>query len=285
MRYNYTADSVLVTSLLPGIKKQNAILPASHPQGRKKIMMTEWGPYNFCYPILWWTKTDSSGKMNFEIIGPQGKWKIKKIQGAKVLSASKGNVPGILQVQKEPSAASQIKIELEYTGEKFVSSFGEVIHAGRHYTFGYNENSLPMNWDVSWFAFDSTSDPVKEPAAFNTLLNSTSPVKTIRISSLDYDKVKGQSKDLPDSKFATLVNTDVNAPQGVYRIGVTAGDIVKVYIDDKLVIDSWDPSAIVFDADYYKEAILKLNGKHHIKIIQAQYGSYGMLSCTIKKTD
>ncbi len=97
--------------------------------------------------------------------------------------------------------------------------------------------------------------------------------------------MKEQSKELPDSKFATLVNTDVNAPQGTYRIGVTAGDIVKVYIDHKLVIDSWNPSAIVFDADYYKEAIVKLNGKHHIKIIQAQYGSYGMLSCTIKKID
>ncbi len=44
-------------------------------------MMIEWGPYNFEYPILWLTKTDSSGKMFFEVYGNKGKWKIKKMHG------------------------------------------------------------------------------------------------------------------------------------------------------------------------------------------------------------
>ncbi len=279
--YDYTKDSLLVSSLLPGVKKQDASLAASHPQGKKAIMMTEWGPYNFSYPLLWWTKTDSSGRMHFEIKGPKGKWKLRTIQGAKPVTASAGNIPGILEVQKDPGS-EWLNIELEYYGEKIVSPFGEIIPAGHSYTFNYKENSLPMSWNISWFKFDSTNDPVKKPAAFNALL-SASPLKNVQASSLDYDKVKWQNKEVPNSSFATLVNTDINAPEGTYRIGVTAGDIVRVYVDDKLVIDSWDPSAIMFDADYHKEAIAELNGKHHIKIVQAQYGDYGMLSCTIKK--
>lgn len=283
--YDYSADSLLVSSFLPGIKKQNVILPPGLPQGKKSIMMTEWGPYNFRYPLLWWTDTDQSGKMNFEIKGPKGKWKVKNIQGLKLLSASSGTFPGTMQVQRDPNTTSLIKIELEYTGEKMTSPFGEVIAKGKPYIFSYEENSLLMNWNVSWFNFDSTSDPVKEQLAFNTLLKSNLAVKSVNINSLDYDKVKGKSKELPKSKFATLVNTSVNAPKGTYRLGVTAGDIVRVYVDEKLVIDSWDPAGIVFDADYYKEAVLKLNGQHSIKIVQAQYGDYGMLSCTIKKID
>ena len=279
--YDYTKDSIYVTTLLPVVQLQDASLPASQPQGKKAIMMTEWGPYNFRYPLLWWTKTDKTGKMYFDVAGPAGKWKVKKIKGVKLLSASSGTMPGTLEVQKEGDVLGGISIELEYKGESITNPFGEVTRAGRSYTFSYKENSLPMNWDVSWFAFDSTSDPIKQPVAFEKLLNST-PVKTAQVSS---EKYQHGGKGIPQRRFATLVNTEVNAPKGTYRLGVTAGDFVRVYIDNKLVIDSWSRSAIEFDSDYHKEAIVKLKGRHKIKIIQAQYGGYGMLSCTIKKVE
>ena len=115
------------------------------------------------------------------------------------------------------------------------------------------------------------------------LLKSNSPVKTENVISTEYRHLNG--KGTPTSRFATLVNTHVNAPKGTYRLGVTAGDLVRVYIDGKLVINSWNLSDIKFDADYHKEAIVNLNGRHDIKIIQAQYGGYGMLSCTIKEVE
>lgn len=281
--YDYTPDSLLVKSLLPGIAMQNVTIDPIIPQGKKAIMMNEWGPYNFAYPLLWWTETDKSGVMHFEIKGPKGKWKIKNSSGVTILSESSGMVPSILTVQKTENTNGGIQIELEYTGEKFVSPFGEIISQGKNYSFGYNDNDLPMNWEVSWFAFDSTNDPIKQPIAFDKLLKSYNPVKTENVISTEYRHLNG--KGMPTSKFATLVNTHVNAPKGTYRLGITAGDLVRVYIDGKLVIDSWDRSAIKFDADYHKEAIVNLEGRHDIKIIQAQYGGYGMLSCTIKKVE
>jgi parallel beta-helix repeat protein len=281
--YDYTADSSYIQTLLPGLKKQDAFLPAAHPQGKKSIMMTEWGPYNFGYPILWWTRTDSSGKMYFDVTGPVGIWKIKSVQGVKILSASSGKVPGTIEVHREPDNKIPVKIELVYNGEKVISPFGKVTSRGQAYTFGYNENSLPMSWDVSWFGFDSTNDPILQPLSFNQLLNSNKALKTETIPASDYRHLHG--KGMPESKFATLVNTEVDAPKGTYQLGVTAGEMVRVYIDGKLVIDSWNPSSIIFDADYHKDTKIKLNGKHHIKIVQAQYGTYGMLSCTIKLID
>ena len=281
--YDYRKDSVYVSSLLRGIKKQYAILPPDHPQGKKSIMMTEWGPYNFRYPILWWTKNDSSGKMHFEVTGPPGKWKVKNLQGVKMLSASEGSLPGILEVQKETGAGNGISVELEYTGKKLVSPFGEITPAGKSYSFGYTENNLPMSWDVRWFAFDSLSDPVKQHTGFLRLLEAGEPVKSETVNADSYRHLHG--KGMPSSRFATLVNTEVRAPGGNYKIAVTAGEIVRVYVDDKLVIDAWDPSAVVFDADYHKEAIVPLNGRHRIRIVQAQYGGYGMLSCFIKPVE
>ena len=281
--YDYTPDSLLVQSLLPGITRQDVSIDAAIPQGKKAIMMNEWGPYNFGYPLLWWTETDKSGIMHFEIKGPKGKWKIKQTKGVTVLSKSSGTIPSVLTAQQKANTSEGVQIELEYTGEKFISPFGEIISKGKKYSFGYSDNSLPMNWEVSWFAFDSTNDPIKKPAAFEKLLKSYNPVKTENVISTEYRHLHG--KGMPTSRFATLVNTHVNAPKGTYRLGITAGDLVKVYIDGKLVINSWDRSAIQYDADYYKEAIVNLEGRHDIKIIQAQYGGYGMLSCTIKEVE
>ena len=281
--YDYTPDSLLVQSLLPGISRQDVSIAATIPQGKKAIMMNEWGPYNFGYPLLWWTETDKSGVMHFDIKGPKGKWKIKQTKGVTVLSKSSGTLPSVLTVQQTANTSEGVQIELEYTGEKFISPFGELISKGKKYSFGYRDNSLPMNWEVSWFAFDSTNDPINKPAAFEKLLKSYNPVKTENVISAEYQHLHG--KGMPTSSFATLVNTHVDAPKGTYRLGVTAGDLVRVYIDGKLVIDSWKLSDIKYDADYHKEAIVNLDGRHDIKIIQAQYGGYGMLSCTVKEVE
>jgi parallel beta-helix repeat protein len=63
-----------------------------HP-GRKEIRITQWGPYDYLYPILWLTKVDSSGKMFFDILGQKGKWTIKNFKGVKNISSSKGGFP------------------------------------------------------------------------------------------------------------------------------------------------------------------------------------------------
>ena len=106
----------------------NAMLPKDFPQGRKLMMITEWGPYNFSYPILWWTKTDSDGKMYFDIMGPKGDWKLKNAKGVKIISENKGSIPAQFIAQKLDSgeAITDIAIDLEYTGKKFISEFGKV---------------------------------------------------------------------------------------------------------------------------------------------------------------
>ena len=274
--YDYAADSLHVASLLKDKKLENPWLPSTHPIGKKKIMMTEWGPYNFEYPILWWTKTDADGTMYFDVEGPEGKWKVKKLEGVQLKSASSGSFPGKLVVKKKDLQNNRLDIRLEYNGAAFTDPFGVVVPKGKKYIFSHTDHSLPMQWNVSWYKFDSTNDPVKHPEAFQQLI-AGKPLHTAQMNALDYDKVKGKFRDLPQSRFATVVETEVDAPKGTYRLGVTAGDIVKVYIDGKLVIDSWVPEAIKYDADYYKEAKVKLNGKHKISIVQAQYGWYGML--------
>ena len=68
--------------------------PSSGHSGRKEIRITQWGPYDYRYPIVWLTKVDSSGKMYFDILGPKGKWTIKNSKGVKSISANIGKFSG-----------------------------------------------------------------------------------------------------------------------------------------------------------------------------------------------
>ena len=69
--------------------------------GRKNIMITEWGPYDFRSPIIWNTNpTDTSGLMKFDLLGPKGKWKIKKFKGVKDISLMNGTFPATVTAIK-----------------------------------------------------------------------------------------------------------------------------------------------------------------------------------------
>lgn len=274
-------DSTYFPKLKGMANGQNAMLPAGHPKGKKYIMMTEWGPYSFNYPMIWRDKTDSTGKMYFELLGPAGKWKIVHMKGASAPSAAAGITPGELTMRKDTNALTDVDIELQYTGAQVTSPFGVKYKAGSPYTFHYREFDIPYKWQMKWYAFDTTSDPVKNKAGFAKLL-AGAPVKIVQGTDLGTVFGKAFGKNIQREKIATVSTSDINVPDGLYRVGISASEMVRLYIDDKLLIENWDPAKLIYDADYHRDAIIPLKGKHTIRIEQAQYGDYGMLNLRIQ---
>jgi parallel beta-helix repeat protein len=258
---------------------RDAMLPAGHLQGRKYMMITPWGPYDFRSPILWWTKTDASGRMYFDILGPEGRWKIKEATGAENLSAASGTVPGALSFDKKGN--EPVAVELEYTGAEVTSPFGKKFPAGSPYVFGYRKAFLPQSWKVQLFSFGAADNPVRHPDAFSKMIHTSAPIMETTVPALNNDYWSTQGKKVPPRHTAMVASSTINFPQGKYIIGTSASEMVRVYIDDKRVIDAWDASKIVYDADYHHEATLSLKGQHTIRVEQAQLGGYGMLYLTI----
>lgn len=260
---------------------QNTRLPVGHPQGKKYIMMTQWGPYSFKYPIAWRNKTDSSGKISLDMVGPTGKWKIISAKGVTQPSTTSGTVPGSLIVQGDTTALADIDIQFEYTGEAVTSTFGAKYKTGQPYRFHYRQFDIPYKWETKWFVFDTTNEPLKNEAKFRQLL-AGQPVKTTQGPDLSTVFGKGFGKNIAREKIATVSTSVINVPQGLYRIGISASEMVRVYIDDKLVVENWDPSKLIYDANYHRDAIVTLKGLHTIRVEQAQYGDYGMLNLIIQ---
>lgn len=68
-----------------------------------------------------------------------------------------------------------------------------------------------------------------------------------------------------------------------YELGVTWDDAVRVYIDDKLLIDEWNPSKYSFDESPNRKIKIKLGGAHRFRVEHLELGGFATLSLKLKK--
>lgn len=254
--------------------------------GRKNILVTEWGPYDFRYPIIWNTNpADSSAIMKFDLIGPRGKWKIKSIKGVENLSAFSGIFPATITAQKIIGERTNISIELEYVGNIITNPFGEKIKAGKPYVFSFRKFFQPIDWEVNWFAFDSLLNPVLHPEYLHQL-DKKPPIRNEIVKRLDYAWWGGiVSNGVKYQQFFTIAEGRANFPKGAYELSITWDDAVRVYVDDKMVIDEWVPSKYLFDESPNKKIRVDLNGNHRFRVEHVELGGFATLGLKLKPVE
>jgi len=253
--------------------------------GRKNILITEWGPYDFRSPIIWNTNpTDTTGFMQFELKGPKGKWKIRSYKGLDSISVKNGGFPATITARKIKADITDINIELEYLGEEIITPFGEIISKGRPYIFSYKKFFQPIDWTVNWFSLDTAiNNPVRTGQLFSPNVK-MKPFKTEKTQKLDYAWWGGIKTD--EGQFPLFITTaegTADLLNGEYELGVTWDDAVRVYVDNKLVIDEWNPSKYSFDESPNKKIKLKLGGKHTFRVEHLELGGFATLSLKLKR--
>ena len=223
--------------------------------------------------------------MQFDIKGPTGKWKIKSYKGVDSISAKSGTLPATITAKKIKSERTDIDIQLEYIGDEIKTSLGETIPKAEPYIFSFSKFFQPVDWTVNWFEMDtSTYDPLTAGELFAPNVRMM-PVKTEKVQKLNYAWWGGIKTDTGQiSQFITLAEGSGNFQQGEYEFGITWDDAVRFYIDNKLVIDEWDPSNYKFDESPHKTIKLTLDGGvHHLRIEHIELGGFAALALRIKK--
>jgi parallel beta-helix repeat protein len=244
-----------------------------YERGRQLIRITEWGPYDYRYPIIFLKKIDSNSVYHFDVLGPKGKWKIKNSKDVKNISSKEGIFPAEITVQKY---GVDVQLQLEYTGESFTDQFGKKQPANRVHNFSFSDFQPDINWSVNWYKWDAGHNPNKNYELFKTVYNNK-PVKSEQAKKIDYTWWGEIGKNLPADSFAIVATGTVEVKKGLYQLSVTADDLVKIFVDDKLVIDFWDVSKYKYDEDTHHNAAVQLNGKHTIRIEQVENAGYATL--------
>jgi parallel beta-helix repeat protein len=270
---------------IPQVAKPNDPFKGSGKRaGRKNIMMTEWGPYNFSYPLLWNTSpTDTSGKMEFDVFGPKGEWRIISVKGLKNLSAKKGNMPARFTADKVESKNTDIKVIAEFIGASYVDQYGIIKVAQKPQRFQFTKFFQPIDFVVSWYSFDSSTNPIKD-SLYPDRLKTQRPFKIEHVNRLDYAWWGGiKSGDQQLGQFLTVAEGSAHFQKGEYEMGITWDDAVRVYVDGKLMVNEWNPSRYKFDESPNKKIRLPLNGLHNIRVEHVELGGFATLSLKFRK--
>jgi hypothetical protein len=221
--------------------------------------------------------------MQFELIGPPGKWRVINAKGARITTAESGEFPGSLTAEKLAADRTDIVIELEYSGSEIITPFGENIPAGKLSKFHYRKFFQPVAWKVDFYGLDtSVHNPIKTGSLFSPVELKT-PVRTENLTKLDYawwGGIKAGDRKFP--QFMTVAQGTASFPAGEYEIGITWDDAVRFYIDDKLVLNEWNPSLYSFDESPHKKVKVKLDGTHRLRIEHVELGGFATLSLKIK---
>lgn len=145
-------------------KPANPFANVSSFAGKKNILVTELGPYDFRSPIIWNTNpNDTSAILHFDLRGPKGKWVIKKVMGVMNISSKSGEFPSSITAEKLKGDRTDISIELEYKGETVITPSGSVVAKGKPYSFFFRKFFQPINWTVNFFSLDtSLFNPIRK---------------------------------------------------------------------------------------------------------------------------
>ena len=174
-----------------------------------------------------------------------------------------------------------ILIEAEYSGAPFTTQLGEKYPAAKPYAFSFRDFTPRITWDVKWYKWDTAHDPNKNYETFKQIFLNT-PVKSETSNKIDYTWWGEIGKGLPADSFATVATGILQVPAGKYDLGVTADDLVKVFVDGKPVIDFWDAAKYVNDEDAHHSAIIHLDGsKHSIRVEHVENAGYATLIFTL----
>lgn len=216
-------------------------LPPATLRGRKYIIINEWGPYDFQYPMLVLREKEKIGEnefLHFDIHGPSGTWRIDSIAGCEFPEHSSGTIPDSLELNCT-LGKTQRYIGLMFEGEKIVTQLGDTIQANTPYHFHFSETLFISSWEVSFYTFDSLSDPLEFPLAFKKILDEA-PLKTINTDQLAYRWWNKPDALVSADRFAVKASTSFYLPEGDYLLQSESDDGIRVWLDDKLILERWD---------------------------------------------
>ncbi len=278
---------------LPGGK--NPFLKPTDLRGRRYILVDEWGPYDFKSPLLWLRKTahvparfvdDGRGnrvqqpariELHFEVLGAKGEWRLSQTRGVEAASASSGQVPGKMFVRIDPAKAGDVMVQLTYTGGESTDYRGVKTAAGRPVTLRYQKFVAPIDWNVSWFSYDPTAEDPRTSERWRTIIAGPK-AHTMQTKELNFawggSPIQGMSADY----FLTLAEGSFTIPDGEYEIEVTSDDGVRVYLDNKVILNDW-----TYHAPKTESVPVRLGGRHKLRVEHFELNGYSALKVVIKR--
>jgi hypothetical protein len=196
----------------------------------------------------------------FYILGPKKNFKIEKIQGNVKLIPDRGTLPVQVNISRKDGN------QLQWNPFSFVVKI--------------DQQEIPLNgiliqsrWDVSFYNLPKDQDPRQSEA-----WKEKNPVEKISIDKIDFAwQASAPGPKINADYFAIVATTQMDLPAGKYQIETISDDGVRVWINEKKIIDNWTWHGATKDT-----AIVEIpKGRHSFKIEYFEIDGYAQLQFKI----
>lgn len=193
-------------------------------RGRKNIIVTEWGPYDFTESIVFPTRVFGGEKATLQALGAKGKYKVKNVKGDVKVDPMEGELPGQLTVSTAKPGLHPFTLTVAMP-DKEVTAQGALLVA---------------DWDVKFFKWNKgVDDPREHPDRWKEII-SGKPVFEKKYSTIDFKfGGGGPDRSVGHDYFGTVATTKLPLPAGKYKIWTVSDDGIRVWIDGKEVLADW----------------------------------------------
>jgi hypothetical protein len=212
------------------IGEQRPAVGAGAFGGREKIIMAEWGPHDGESPLLR-LQQDRGDSHMYQLLGTQSPISIRidgEVDRFEVTNPVQR--PPISLHAPRPNEVFPYELIVEFPGQTLRSA-GVLISTHWEVTF-FSWKTDPRENADAWRAEAAGGVTCKLPAVdFRLGGGGPSELKDAP------DEVKAAS--LPRDRFGTIASTKLKFPAGKWKLVTESDDGIRVWLDDKLVIDDW----------------------------------------------
>jgi Periplasmic copper-binding protein (NosD)/PA14 domain len=230
--------------------------------GREAILVDRWGPYDWRSPRLWRASVGDSayagGPLSLRVLGPPGRWRLVSSRGVRSVRPAAGSVGDTLAVRPTASVGADWSVTLEYVGQAVTDPHGAQMAAGTPVRFDHSEFVPTQSWEIRVASWDSSDDLSGHPERAASLLAAAPLLR--RQNGLDYLWTRPPFPGVPSSRFGLRADGVVSLPAGRFRLTAISDDGVRVWVDDRLVIDHWAPHESAVDQ------VALDGGRHRVRI-------------------
>jgi len=268
-------------TVAPLPRAQNVAVSGFATLPRSAIIVDEWGPYDWRYPRLWPADSGVSSPLKLKVLGPRGpgEWRVLRARGA-TLSSDDGKVGETVTVRPSSGAVEDWDIAMEYRGAATRSPRGATRAAGVSYVFTYARFDPRATWNLTVYAWNDSTHPLKASAAFDSLLTGArgAPALTLTTPRLDYMWYRPRIQGWPQEKYGVVATTELSLPAGgSYSLRTISDDGIRVWVDDALVIEDWS----VHESKVLEVPIAP--GRHRVRVHYFQDGGWAELRVEVVK--
>ncbi len=225
-------------------------------EGKEHVVITDWGPYDFSRPLVWPDRLAGWSPLTAKVFGPPGsEFEVEPPADSSLqVSPSRGRTPGTITISTLPPP---------HTGPSRAANFATNVQIGGA-KLPLSGTLLFATWTTRFYEWTDETDPRKGDAAWEKLI-AGKPFRGEHGPSLEYTwggggptaiyeavenarAAKGDAQDAARSiseprivrdRFALVARTQMNLPAGKWRLRTISDDGVRVYLDDRRVIDNW----------------------------------------------